>query len=713
MDSEAVNQASTEFFTSGLGAFEAPVPANASPALSSLVAHDVTAPAALEDRLTSGRLGVASSLYRALRLKHPPTAKHSLRVALGCSVFSSYLKLDEKTREQIEIAALLHDVGKLGIPEPILNKPARLDADECEVMERHLPFAVHILESFCDDPIILDTICYSGTWYDGTRPVGCEVMGDALPLGARILAIQNAFDAMTTDMVYRKALPHEQAISELLVNTPTQFDPKLVSAFCEVNSDSYSQLRTESVRRWVEMSNQGADGLWSLAATLSPASMDPQTIFQQRLLEAMQDGVVFVDLSARILVWNGGAEELTGLSKESVHHKQWQPQIIDLRDMEGNVIKANRCPLLDCLKNAKEGMHRMTLTNRTKTNSRVAINVHMMPARDSTGICHGAIMMLHDVSPEQTLEERVQNLHTRATKDALTGVGNRAAFDKSHAELVTSHARSGQPLALVMCDIDRFKSINDKYGHQAGDAALVDFAALIARHSRGNDLVARYGGEEFVLLCPGCSGEIAVKKAEEIRHKLAATKLPALNNSKMTASFGVTESRQGDTPESMLKRADKALYHAKSSGRNRVIELGEDDVDETQAKPIWFSWASKIKEDKILHRKLKCSVPMNVVTEKVRGFISDNNAEIISIKSCSVVLGFDERSLPTQRQSDRPVRLTMYIVLKPNAEQGYGTLIDVRITARRGRDRRMEEVSDRADRFLKSLKSYLIAEEDY
>ena len=246
MDSPTASPVGPEPFPVGVSAFEAPIPPDASPALTALVANEVPCANTLDSRLSASRLGVASSLFRALRLKHPPTANHCLRVALGCSVFASFLKLDDITREQLEIAALLHDIGKLGVPDQILNKPDRLDANEYQIMERHLAYAVHMLETFCDDQMILDIVRYSSAWYDGSRPQGCDISGDALPMGARILAIQNAFDAMTTDMVYRHALPRDRAIAELFENTPTQFDPKLVSAFCEAAGKSTPNFNPRS-----------------------------------------------------------------------------------------------------------------------------------------------------------------------------------------------------------------------------------------------------------------------------------------------------------------------------------------------------------------------------------------------------------------------------------------------------------------------------------
>ena len=218
---------------------------------------------------------------------------------------------------------------------------------------------------------------------------------------------------MTTDLVYRRALPRERAFAELFDNSPAQFDPRLVASFCESYSSKNSPFNSDTARRWVAMACDSGEQSWSLRSPLANSNGDAPTIFQQRLLEAMHDGVVFVDLSGRILVWNLGAERLTGLSPESVYHKTWDPQIVDMRDMEGNAIKRQNCPLTQCLRNLSSCVQRLTLTNG---DDRVAVNVHVVPVRDAAGTFHGATMLLHDVSPEESLEQRVQTLHERCCK---------------------------------------------------------------------------------------------------------------------------------------------------------------------------------------------------------------------------------------------------------------------------------------------------------
>jgi len=115
-----------------------------------------------------------------------------------------------------------------------------------------------------------------------------------------------------------------------------------------------------------------------------------------------------------------------------------------------------------------------------------------------------------------------------------------------------------------MCDLDRFKLVNDTYGHQAGDEAIKCLASLLKSCCRPGDLVARYGGEEFVLLSADCDNAAAARRAEQIRKALSQIPQPKMDGRSVTVSFGVTEIQPGDTPETMLRRADRALLMAKS-----------------------------------------------------------------------------------------------------------------------------------------------------
>ena len=163
--------------------------------------------------------------------------------------------------------------------------------------------------------------------------------------------------------------------------------------------------------------------------------------------------------------------------------------------------------------------------------------------------------------------------------DAVTGIPNRRFFDRRLAEEIGRWKRRNEPLALILADIDHFKQVNDRYGHQAGDSTLALVAQWLGEGLRGCDVLARFGGEEFVLLLPNTTSLQASMIAERLRQRIAgaAVALEGGASLTVTASFGVaaiTEEKaveRRDAATTIVRRADRALYAAKSGGRNRVV----------------------------------------------------------------------------------------------------------------------------------------------
>lgn len=168
------------------------------------------------------------------------------------------------------------------------------------------------------------------------------------------------------------------------------------------------------------------------------------------------------------------------------------------------------------------------------------------------------------------LQQREAQIIAISLTDPLTGVGNRRLLEESLAKEISRVERGGGTLCTVMADLDHFKNINDRYGHDSGDQVLMAFGALLRQHTRPTDIVTRYGGEEFVLLLPHTDLEHALAAAERIRTALAGCLIEPLRNP-VTASFGVAEIASGEQGDALLRRADMALYQAKHSGRNRVV----------------------------------------------------------------------------------------------------------------------------------------------
>jgi two-component system, cell cycle response regulator len=165
-------------------------------------------------------------------------------------------------------------------------------------------------------------------------------------------------------------------------------------------------------------------------------------------------------------------------------------------------------------------------------------------------------------------------LHRDARTDALTGLSNRRAMQERGPIEMKRANRSGAPVSVIVCDLDHFKSVNDQYGHEVGDATLATVAKVLHSALRGNDAIGRWGGEEFIVMLAETNGPVAAEVAERMRSAIEATKFDRYPG-RVTISLGVSTLRVVETPigawDTLLKDADQLLYRAKSEGRNRVI----------------------------------------------------------------------------------------------------------------------------------------------
>lgn len=172
------------------------------------------------------------------------------------------------------------------------------------------------------------------------------------------------------------------------------------------------------------------------------------------------------------------------------------------------------------------------------------------------------------------LKEKLDYSLEMAVTDALTGLHNRRYMAGQLQALVGRAGQGGDPVAVLVMDIDHFKAVNDGFGHDAGDEVLREFAVRLATNVRAIDLPCRLGGEEFVVVMPGASLEAAARVADRIRRDIETQPFPIMGGAEgltVTVSIGVAASVPGDTPEGLLKRADEGVYEAKAHGRNQVI----------------------------------------------------------------------------------------------------------------------------------------------
>lgn len=182
------------------------------------------------DKIRESFLNSVKSLVYALEAKDSYTSGHSQRVTEMAVEIATAMSLDEAQLEKIRLAGILHDVGKIGVPESILNKPGRLDKHEYDIVKTHSELGEKILRSVITDEEVLRAIRHHHERYDGCGyPDGLS--GDSIPWTAKILAVVDAYDAMTSDRPYRRAMPYSQVLAELEKGCGTQFDPQVLSVF--------------------------------------------------------------------------------------------------------------------------------------------------------------------------------------------------------------------------------------------------------------------------------------------------------------------------------------------------------------------------------------------------------------------------------------------------------------------------------------------------
>lgn len=180
------------------------------------------------------------------------------------------------------------------------------------------------------------------------------------------------------------------------------------------------------------------------------------------------------------------------------------------------------------------------------------------------------LTLLSSIVIEITTELKQQSI-----LDALTGVCNRRGFDEEASRAIASG--SSNPISLVVCDIDHFKNINDTHGHPKGDRVLKELALLLSNHTGESDIVGRIGGEEFAVLLTDRNPQDAINFSDRVRTLFEASGASVFRGASMTtASFGIAEHIPGETLQELMSRADKQLYAAKQSGRNRICSEGSD-----------------------------------------------------------------------------------------------------------------------------------------
>jgi diguanylate cyclase (GGDEF)-like protein/putative nucleotidyltransferase with HDIG domain len=559
-------------------------------------------------------------LARAIQAKDAGGSCHVERVQYYAAALARQLELPDLDRQAVETAALLHDIGKLAVPEHILSKPGPLTPDERKKMQLHAQIGAEIVKAVPFPCPVAPLIRSHHERWDGKGyPSG--LFGEQIPLGARILSVVDCFDAFTSERPYRPALSPDAAIRMIQREAGKAFDPAIVAEFAKLvpvlapptddgflrrirrsNDPASHELAIDRGERVgadafaeIASANRETYALYEIAQAMgrSMSLTETMTLVSAKLSELVPFSTcaLFVrlgdeDLRCRFstglhadLLENASIANGNGLSGWVVRHRrslvngrpdaEFNAAGVSAADL--NLQSALVCPLIV----ADEVIATIAVFHHesesyTEDHRRVLDQV----ADQAASVVHNALLF------ERTKEQ--------AFKDGLTGLANPRALQFQVARELGRARRTSVQFSLILLDLDDFKIINDEYGHLAGDRALQEVARVLQQTTRPYDPCIRYGGDEFVVLLSSCGRPEAEERCRRLQEAVAAITLHADDGRQIALRVSAGASvfpEDGETYERLLARADRRMYRNKAEAktpRSLRLTAGRDNVTRLQ-----------------------------------------------------------------------------------------------------------------------------------
>ncbi len=297
--------------------------------------------------------------------------------------------------------------------------------------------------------------------------------------------------------------------------------------------------------------------------------MAREDAFYRQILDSLSDGVYFTDTERRITFWSKGAERLTGFSREEVLGRTCRDNILVHVDERGRLLCLTGCPLAQTIGDGAPREEEVFL--RTREGHRIPVLVKSSAIFGPTGEVTGAVEVFSSNAAKIQVLERLAEMERNAMVDVLTGLANRRHMEMHLRARLEEFHRQQWRFGVLFIDVDHFKDINDRHGHEAGDKVLRMVGRTLDASSRYADQVGRWGGEEFLAVVGNVKGQRLAEVAERFRVLVEHSALPPSEQGiSVTISIGGAEVAETDSADSLVHRADQQLYLAKQSGRNRV-----------------------------------------------------------------------------------------------------------------------------------------------
>ncbi|MDD6302192.1 MAG: diguanylate cyclase [Bacillales bacterium] len=504
----------------------------------------------------SSKSSVIASLLRTLKECDDDLDNHIRRTSTLGKKLGERLNLTSSELTDLSLLCLLHDIGKIGIPLELLNKPASLTKEEFEIMKTHVEKGYHIANSIPELKKIAELIyCHHERWDGKGYPNGLNK--DSIPLLSRIIALVDAFDAMTNDRPYREAMSVSEAKEEIRRCSGTQFDPKLASEFISLINDEYADIIASD--------------------QVQPSEIVPTSEIQQNINKETVSVIEFASYTLnennQIISIGDNFTELTGYTKDDINKGNISQ--FDLIPEEDRFYYIYNINILLKKHNIAFLEHRLQKKDHSIIHVLCIGRVYFDPVTKKE---HSQILITNSLNTysskllAESIERKTRNIIKKWEKkyhqDPLTGLLNHSAFQTE----VESLLLNGKIVVMVMADVDFFKSFNDTYGHHSGDKFLVSVARSITAFIKKEDLACRMGGDEFAFTISFEKDEFKEEELRSFINKLYHSISMTLKTKKptTTVSLGIAVSDNSITFNQLYEKADKALYHSKQNGRSQI-----------------------------------------------------------------------------------------------------------------------------------------------
>ncbi len=556
------------------------------------------------EEMANLHLRTIEALALAIEAKDHTTHEHLQRVRVYAIEVAKELGVCGPELEALHAAALLHDIGKLAVPEHIISKPGRLSPEEFEKMKIHTLVGAEILERVrFPYPVVPIVRAHHEKWDGSGYPLGLK--GAEIPIGARILSAVDYLDALASDRQYRRALPLKDVMQKLAAESGKSFDPKVV----DVLQKRYQHLEEMAVAKSVEDPNAPLSTAIKIERGLEPAAGFENARAQdysgrentflssiaaarqeaQALFELSQDLGASLSLGETLSVFSIKLKPMVPYDAIAIYVQRDQalvPEYVNgdnyrlfssLRIPVGQGLSGwvaqNRKPIINGNPSVEPGY----LNDPTKFSTlRSALAVPLegvsgiigvlalyRAERDAFTSDHLRILLAVSGKMALAIENalKYQQAENSATTDYLTGLPNaRSLFLQLDRELARCK-RDSTSLTVMVSDMDGFKQINDRFGHLEGNRVLRLFAQALKDSCREYDYVARMGGDEFVVIAPGLAADAAGKKAEQMRALARQAGQEVCNEEILSLSVGrAIFPDDGNDAEQLLSEADRRMY---------------------------------------------------------------------------------------------------------------------------------------------------------